>query len=121
MSGECDSCGEHTLDCICRDSKLKRFRESSVIGCLNDTGITSQNYKSMSAMEWISVEESLPDDEFKKYLVKKANGEIITAHFMPDKIAWIAWYGLKTSYWMRVDSGKLIYDVTHWRNKSDGN
>ena len=65
-------------------------------------------------MEWISVEDRLPEDKFKKYLVKKENGELIPSFFMPDKMIWISWYGRKTSYWMDIDSGKLVHDVTHW-------
>jgi hypothetical protein len=48
-------------------------------------------------MEWISMEDRLPEDKFKKYLVKKENGEQIPVFFMPDKMAWIAFYGQKTS------------------------
>jgi hypothetical protein len=33
MSGECDICGEHTLDCICRitQEELERFAINEVI------------------------------------------------------------------------------------------
>lgn len=65
-------------------------------------------------MEWISVKDRLPEDEFKKYLVRKENEYQIPAFFMPDKMAWITWYGMKGSYWMCVVSGELIYNVTHW-------
>ena len=65
-------------------------------------------------MEWISVEDRLPEDKFGKYLIRKANDEQKQAFFMPDKIAWIAWYGRKTSYWMEVTSGELVHNVTHW-------
>lgn len=65
-------------------------------------------------MVWISVDQRLPEDKFKKYLVKKGNGELIQAFFMPDKMIWLAFYGQKTTYWMEVNSGKLIHNVTHW-------
>ncbi len=65
-------------------------------------------------MEWISVEDRLPDDKIKKYLVRQENREPIQAFFMPDKAMWIAWYGIKTSYWMEISSAKLLHDVTHW-------
>lgn len=65
-------------------------------------------------MEWISVDEKLPEDEFKKYLVKKENDQHFPVFFMADKIAWIEFYGLKPSYWMKISSGKLVHDVTHW-------
>lgn len=65
-------------------------------------------------MDWINSDKELPKDKFNKYLVKKENGDPITALFMPDKIAWIAYFGQKTSYWMDIDSGKLIHDVKYW-------
>lgn len=65
-------------------------------------------------MTWIKVEDRLPDDKFKKYLIKKGNGAIISAFFMPDKMSWIAFYGKETTYWMEEASGKLIYNVTDW-------
>lgn len=65
-------------------------------------------------MEWTNVDSSLPEDKFKKYLVKSGNGKIHEAFFMPDKIIWIAWYGKETSYWMEINSGKLIYNVNEW-------
>ena len=65
-------------------------------------------------MDWISIDDCLPENRFKKYLVKKENGEIIQAFFMPDKGMWINFYGIEPSYWMEFDSPKLIYNVTHW-------
>lgn len=36
MSGECDDCGDHTLDCRCKKrSKLDAFNEKGLIGSLN--------------------------------------------------------------------------------------
>jgi len=68
-------------------------------------------------MDWVDVNERLPEDRLRKYLVKKVNGEEFPAFFMPDKIIWIAFYGMKTSYWMKEERGELIHDVTHWKLK----
>lgn len=65
-------------------------------------------------MEWNSIEEKLPDDKFKKYLVKQENGNQIPAYFMPDRMSWVSYYKIPTSYWMSVSKGDLIYNVTHW-------
>lgn len=35
-----------------------------------------------------------------------------------DKMGWIAWYGLKTSYWMEISSGELLHNITHWKEYS---
>lgn len=34
-----------------KKTKLEKFKENGLIGCLNDTGITSENYKNMFIME----------------------------------------------------------------------
>lgn len=65
-------------------------------------------------MQWHNVEEKLPDDKFKKYLVKTSNGTIQQAFFMPDKAIWRAWYGQPTSYWLATPSAQLIFDVVEW-------
>jgi len=65
--------------------------------------------------EWIDFNKERPNDEFSVYLVKKENGEEEKAFFMPDKIAWVAFFGIKTSFWMGKHSGQLIHDVTHWK------
>lgn len=66
-------------------------------------------------MNWISVEDKLPENGNGKFFVKKENSEEISAFFMPDKIQWVAFYGRKTSYWMTVDSGELIHNVKYWK------
>lgn len=44
MSGECEVCFEHCLDCTC-NKKMKKLKNSGLIGCLNESGITSENYR----------------------------------------------------------------------------
>ena len=68
-------------------------------------------------MEWINVKDRLPEEKFERHFVKKENGEEKKAYFMPDKMEWISYYGLKSSFWMETRSGQLIHDVTHWRNE----
>ena len=65
-------------------------------------------------MQWTDADKELPQNRCKKYLAKKENGETVKAFFMPDKMAWIAFYGQRTSYWMDVDSGQLVHDVRYW-------
>jgi hypothetical protein len=67
MSAECTKCGWHVLECICKllcrrqqnDSKLKKLRKSGLIGCLNDTCITSENYKKREKMIEIEIDDLL--------------------------------------------------------------
>lgn len=40
--------------------KMKRLQESGLIGCLNETGITSQNYKTHFCMQVIPIEKEMP-------------------------------------------------------------
>jgi len=66
-------------------------------------------------MNWISIEEKIPDVSSGKFRVKRQNGIEINAFFYQDKISWIAFYGKKTSYWW--DSKRnhdRLDDVTHW-------
>ena len=43
-------------------SKLERLKQAGLIGCLNDTGINSTNYKDRG-MTWISVSDRLPEKD----------------------------------------------------------
>ena len=65
-------------------------------------------------MDWFNCSDRLPEDKFKKYLVKKENGEQIPVFFMPDKMQWLTDYGMKTSFWMEISSGKLVHNVELW-------
>ncbi len=65
-------------------------------------------------MEWINASHKLPENKFKKYLVKTSSGNIKKAFFMPDKAIWRAWYGQPTSYWLETPSAELIFDVVEW-------
>ena len=49
--------------------------------------------------EWIDVKERIPDVHSGTYRVKLSDGTEMSAHFYRDKMAWIAFYGRKLSYW----------------------
>jgi len=66
-------------------------------------------------LDWIDINDKHPIDLLQKYLVKSSDGKVTKAFYMPDRIAWIAFYGKKTSYWMEVGSSDLLHDVTHWK------
>jgi hypothetical protein len=67
-------------------------------------------------MEWMSVEDGIPDIFAGKFKIRKANGNELDAFFCSDKMAWIAFYGQKTCFWWNAKySYEPIHDVTHWR------
>lgn len=66
-------------------------------------------------MDWISVDDKLPDNFCKKYLAKKIDGDEIPVFFMPDKMMWANYYGIRPSYWIKISVSELVYDVTHWK------
>ena len=66
-------------------------------------------------MEWISVEDKLPNKDWK-YTVQLENGSVQKAFFYLDKIAWIAFYGQKTSHWWDAKPPyERLDNVTHWK------
>jgi len=68
--------------------------------------------------EWISVEEKTPDVFAGKFRVKMKDGSETDAFFYSDGIAWIAFYGQKTSKWWSADrktNHERLDDVTHWK------
>lgn len=66
-------------------------------------------------MEWISVDEKLPEVLAGKFRVKRSNGKDIDAFYYADKMAWTAFYGQKLSYWWDAKGNhERLDDVTHW-------
>ncbi len=66
-------------------------------------------------MEWISVEDRIPEVHAGKFRVKRKNGTEMDAFFYLDSIAWISWYGQKTSHWWDAKGfHDRLDDVTHW-------
>ena len=66
MSGECDKCSEHALDCECgngqrkRKNKLQVLKELGLLGGINVPGCLSPTPQRKSMSEWISVSSLLP-------------------------------------------------------------
>jgi len=65
---------------------MKRLKRSGLIGCLDGTGVTSENYKDklMEKMEWIKVTDQLP----KEYERVLAYGKSLcgSCHLFEDKV-----------------------------------
>src|SRR5271165_3492227 len=74
MSGECDKCGNHSLECICKadaHSKLQAFKGTGLIGCM-----------SHDSNGWISVKKRLPEIK-GRYLINTT-----CSHFAHNELAW---------------------------------
>jgi len=39
MSGECDDCGEHCLDCRCHHPKAQMLYDLGLVGCIQDSDV----------------------------------------------------------------------------------
>ncbi len=62
--------------------------------------------------EWISVGERLP--KFHAAVrVKREGGNEEKAYYHSDRMSWLNFYGVKTSYFEDT-KGEWLYDVTHW-------
>jgi hypothetical protein len=67
-------------------------------------------------MEWISVEDRIPDIFAGKFRVRLSSGDELDAFFYQDSIGWIAFYGQKTGHWWNAKGNHERLDgVTHWR------
>jgi len=70
-------------------------------------------------MEWISIEEKIPDVSSGKFRVRRKNGIEMDAFFYQDRIAWIAFYRQKTSHWWDANgSHERLDDVIEWEMKN---
>lgn len=68
-------------------------------------------------MDWISIEDKLPNVFAGKFRVKRKNSIELDCFFYEDKISWIAYFGQKPTYWWDSQGRhEPIYDVTHWKN-----
>ena len=66
-------------------------------------------------MKWIPIEERIPNVFAGKFHVRLKNGKEVDAFFYEDAMAWIAFYGQKTSHWWGVNVGNERLDnMTHW-------
>ncbi len=68
--------------------------------------------------EWISVEKSLPkwSDIIK---VRRVNGDEIKAYYHDDRMTWLCYYNVKTSYFQDHKTKAWLHDVTHWLKKDE--
>lgn len=66
-------------------------------------------------MKWISVDDRLPEGMGAHVWVKRSNGDVVKAYYYADKMAWLAWYRVKLSYWW--NGNDPLHDVTHWEEK----
>jgi hypothetical protein len=41
--------------------RMKKIREAGLEGCFDGSGVTSENYKEILRMKWISVKDELPE------------------------------------------------------------
>lgn len=65
---------------------------------------------------WIETKERIPDVLAGKYRVRVKNGNEMDAYFYQDSMAWIAFFGQKTSHWWSAHGDNERLDgVTHWR------
>jgi hypothetical protein len=70
--------------------------------------------------EWTKTSQSLPNVRAGKFRVKRQNNIELDAFFYSDAMAWIAFYGEKTSYWWSAHGdNKRLDDVTHWKYAAD--
>jgi hypothetical protein len=66
-------------------------------------------------MEWISIDDRMPNIFAGKFKVRLKNGNETNAYYYQDKLGWISFYGHKTSHWWEsTGHHKRLDDVTHW-------
>ena len=71
-------------------------------------------------MEWIDVHYGLPDCKAGCFRVKRSSGNEMDAFFYADRMGWVEYYGIKSSYW--YDAHKphdRLDDVTHWKERDE--
>jgi len=65
-------------------------------------------------MNWVSVEQKLP--KFHSIVMaKKQNNEEVKCYFHSDRMAWLNFYGQKTSYFQDFKTLEFLHDITHWK------
>jgi len=67
-------------------------------------------------MDWISVEDRLPDWHCIVY-TKTKNEKEEKSYFHADRMAWLSFYSKdKLSHFQSCETLKFLHDVTHWRS-----
>lgn len=68
---------------------------------------------------WIETEKRIPEVFSGKYRVRNENGDELDAFFYQDSMAWIAFYGQKTSHWWHAKGNhERLDNITHWKDKN---
>ena len=63
--------------------------------------------------EWISIQDKSPGRHFVCQ-VKRANGMESKSYYHRDGMAWLIFYGVKTSRFQDYYTKDFLFDVTHW-------
>lgn len=64
---------------------------------------------------WIDADKTLPKEFSGTFRVKRKNGVEMEAHYYSDAMAWIAYYGRKTSHWWDANGNHdRLDDVISW-------
>lgn len=68
--------------------------------------------------EWVDAEKQLPEchDVLK---VRRKNGDEVKAYYYSDGMAWVQFYGVKTSRFQDRSTLSFLFDVTHWLRRDD--
>lgn len=85
---------------------MKKIKDLGLIGCLNDSEITSDS-KIGVLPKWIRVEEGLLPPEFVDVLV-----------FVPEtrKLYFSYWHGNdEVIHWINIANDQVLPGVTHWQ------
>lgn len=85
--------------------RMKKLEASGLIGCLNETEVTSENYKDR-LMGWIDVEEKYPDIEMI-VAFDQETGEVFDMDLIESK--WGNFFR---------DKKHELRDWTHWRPRT---
>lgn len=64
--------------------------------------------------EWISVSERLPKGIGDIVMALRENKNITKAYYHQDEVAWVKFYGVKTSIFQDHKTKEFLFDVTHW-------
>lgn len=111
MSGECEQCSEHALECKCKSkTKLERLKNLGLIG-----GSLKHPIKDPIEVnkEWISIKDKLPEDGehvigyCKTHLEPQYHVEPLLFQIYDEKPIWAYLFAFNEGY------GYAEY-VTHW-------